>query len=327
MARVAVVVLGGARGPEGAAGWTSRRPASPGRRRRRPLVTFMQLTRSRATQRRSGKQSGERGDLLLDLTGSVERAATALWVAREHLGRNNLQGADDEELTELLHPDHLAYLREVRAQGMPARYQGQRERVTTRPHPRARADMGQVYVQLMKDIAKHRVLVASASHAALKHTVSSPFELVPKMLPNRSLSTEARLVHDQRQVNGGTHKDLHPPASQPTHEQIARHILWLKARYPGIKVVLAKKDVAGGFSTAVGRPTRCGAVRRGRPMEARADGIRRTRGRAQRSGGPHGDLLGVQLWVLGIAGRMDSMGTGYGRGPSKPSPCGEPERW
>ena len=189
----------------------------------------------------------ERGDLLLDLTGSVEKAAMALWVAREHLGRNNLQGADDEELSELLHPDHLAYLREVRAQGMPARFQGKRERVTTRPHPRARADMGQVYAQLMKDIAKHRVLVASASHAALKHTVSSPFELVPKMLPTRSLSTEARLVHDQRQVNGGTHKDLHPPASQPTHEQIARRILWLKARYPGVKVVLAKKDVAGAF--------------------------------------------------------------------------------
>ena len=107
--------------------------------------------------------------------------------------------------------------------------------------------MGQVYVQLMKDIAKHRVLVASANHNALKHTVSSPFELVLKMLPNRSLSTEARLVHDQRQVNGGTHKDLHPPAAQPTHEQVARQILWLKARYPGVKVVLAKKDVAGAF--------------------------------------------------------------------------------
>ena len=189
----------------------------------------------------------ERGDLLLSAAGSVEKAALALWIAREHLGRNNLQGVDSQQFDDLLHPDHLAYLREVRAQGMPARFQGQRERVATKPHPRARADLGQVYAQLMKDILKHRVLVASSEHPALEHTVSSPFELVPKMLPNRTLSTEARLVHDQRQVNGGTHKDLHPPAGQPTHEQVVRRILWLKARYPGVPVVMAKKDVAGAF--------------------------------------------------------------------------------
>ena len=50
-----------------------------------------------------------------------------------------------------------------------------------------------------------------------------------------------------KKVEEGTHKDLHPPAAQPTHEQIARRILWLKARSPGVKVVLAKKDVAGAF--------------------------------------------------------------------------------
>ena len=69
----------------------------------------------------------ERGDLLLSAAGSVEKAALALWIAREHLGRNNLQGVDSDQLDDLLHPDHLAYLREVRAQGMPARFQGQRE--------------------------------------------------------------------------------------------------------------------------------------------------------------------------------------------------------
>ena len=29
------------------------------------------------------------------------------------------------------------------------------------------------------------------------------------MLPNRALSSEVRLVHDQRGINGGTSKDLH----------------------------------------------------------------------------------------------------------------------
>lgn len=187
------------------------------------------------------------GDDLLRRAGSVEQAAKALWIAREHLGRNNLQGVDDEQLDGLLHPDHLAYLREIRASGMPARYEGQRTRVQTQPHPRARENLGQVYRQLMKDVAKHRVLVVNAEHENLSHTASSPFEAVPKMLPNRTLSTEVRLVHDQRNINGGTSKDLHPPATQPLHAQIVRRVLFWKSMFPGLPVVMAKKDVAGAF--------------------------------------------------------------------------------
>eukprot|EP00435_Cladocopium_sp_Y103_P041030 s1496_g11.t1 len=187
------------------------------------------------------------GDRLLSCAKTVENAAKALWIAREHLGRNNLAEADDPELDELLHPDLVGYLREVRAQGMPARFQGERVRVRNRPHPRARANMGQVYRQLMKDVAKHRVLVVDVNHDGLQWTTSSPFEAVPKMLPNRTLAAEVRLVHDQRGVNAGTDKGLHPPAIQPLHEQVVRRILFLKARYPGVKVVLAKKDVAGAF--------------------------------------------------------------------------------
>ena len=183
------------------------------------------------------------GNSLLQAAGTVEAAAKALWIVREKLGRNNLEGVEDEGLDPLLHPD----LRDVRRYGMAARYQGVRERVRTKPHPRARANMDQVFKQLMKDVAKHRVLVADADLPQLSHVVSSPFETVPKMLPNRTLSTEVRLVHDQRQVNTGTDKVLHPPAVQPTHEQIVRRILWLKARFPGVEVKLAKKDVAGAF--------------------------------------------------------------------------------
>ena len=187
------------------------------------------------------------GDHLLYEAGTVENAAKALWIAREKLDRNNLSGVDDPELDDMLHPDHLAYLRDVREQGMPARYLGERDRVQTNPHPRARANMSQVYKQLMKDIALHRVLVVDADHPNLGHAVSSPFEAVPKMLPNRTLSADVRVVHDQRRINAGTHKELHPPAVQPLHQQIVRRILWLKARYPGVPILMAKKDVAGAF--------------------------------------------------------------------------------
>ena len=189
----------------------------------------------------------EAGDQLLEAAGGVQQAALALWVARERNGMNNLDGVYDEDLEDLLHPDHLGYLREIRDRGMPARYQGERERVPSRLHPRARNNLDQVYSQIMKDVKKHRVLLVTDRHPKLSSTVSSPFEAVPKMLPNRSLSTEMRLVHDQRRVNQGTDKTLHPPASQPLHEQVVRRILWLKTRYPGVRVLLAKKDVAGAF--------------------------------------------------------------------------------
>ena len=187
------------------------------------------------------------GDCLLKEAGSVEVAAKSLWIARETLGRNNLQGVDDPILDEVLHPDHVAYLRDIRARGMPARYEGERMRKQTQPHPRARENMNQVFRQLMKDVAKHRVLVVDVNHAALRHTASSPFEAVPKMLPNRTISTEVRLVHDQRTINSGTSKEYHPPATQPLHAQIVRRILFWKARFPKVPVMLAKKDVAGAF--------------------------------------------------------------------------------
>ena len=187
------------------------------------------------------------GNALLEEGGSVQRAAEALWTVREELGRHNLQGVEDGDLEELLHPDHLAYMREIRREGMPARYVGERSRVRADPHPRARANLPQVFKQLMKDVAKHRILVVDSKHPNLKHTAASPFEAVPKMLPNRALSAEVRLVHDQRSINGGTSKELHPPALQPTHQQVVRRILFWKGRYPKVPIVLAKKDVAGAF--------------------------------------------------------------------------------
>ena len=187
------------------------------------------------------------GDHLLEAAGTVTRAAIALWILREKLGRNNLQGVDDPALDGHLHPDWLACLRDVREHGMAARYLGLRERVQTQPHPRARANMNQVYKQLMKDVAQHRVLVVNAKHPKLTTAVSSPFEAVPKMLPNRTLSQDVRLVHDQRRINCHTDKTWHPPAVQPLHQQVARRILFLKTKYPNVGVSLAKKDVAGAF--------------------------------------------------------------------------------
>ena len=159
----------------------------------------------------------------------------------------NLKGIDHSDFDEILHPDLLGYLRDVRHKGMAARFEGKRARIRAGLHPNAKRNLEQVFVQVAKDVGKHRVLVADADHLALHGTVASPFEAVDKMLPDRSISSEKRIVHDQRGVNGGTSKFWHPPALQLAHVQISRRILWEKCRSPGVPVLMAKKDISGAF--------------------------------------------------------------------------------
>ena len=69
----------------------------------------------------------------------------------------NLAGLDNPEID---------YLRDVRHHGMTARYYcGPRHRVPSRLRPNARRNVGQVFKQVGKDVAKHRVLVVDSDHA------------------------------------------------------------------------------------------------------------------------------------------------------------------
>ena len=187
------------------------------------------------------------GNRLLAAAGTVEEAAKSLWQVREERGLANLAGVKDKRLDGVLHPDLLAYLRDVRGRGMAARFQGPRARVRTRLHPNARKNLDQVFRQIAKDVGKHRVLLVGSEHSGLCHTVCSPFETVAKMNPDRTVSSEQRLVHDQRGINAGTSKYLHPPAVQPSHAQVARRILWHKVRCPNVPILMSKKDIAGAF--------------------------------------------------------------------------------
>ncbi len=141
----------------------------------------------------------------------------------------------------------LAYMRDVRWHGMAARYVGERQRVTANLHPNAKKHLQQVFYQIAKDVKKHRVLLVTTDNPNLEATYSSPFEAVDKLMPDRTVSQDKRVVHDQRGVNAGTSKYYHPPAVQPVHSQIARRIVWTKLRNPGLPVLLAKKDIAGAF--------------------------------------------------------------------------------
>ena len=67
------------------------------------------------------------------------------------------------------------------------------------------------------------------------------------MNPDRTISAEKRLVHDQRKGNVKNRKEWHPPAQQPVHRQLARLILWWSTVLPHIPTLLSKLDVKGAF--------------------------------------------------------------------------------
>ena len=206
-----------------------------------------EVTDSGNGEPRDWKAVCRKGSDLLDSAGSVEGAAKSLWQVRELRDLNNLRGVDEPYLDTILHPDLLAYLRDVRERGLAARCLGPRERQRAKLHPNARRNVDQLYRQIWKDVAKQRVLVVPSAHELLQGVVASPFDAVDKMLPDRTIAADKRVVHDQRGVNALTDKEWHPPAVQPKHVQIARLVLWHKCQCPGVEVLLSKKDIAGAF--------------------------------------------------------------------------------
>ena len=158
------------------------------------------------------------GNNLLTEAGSVEEAAKSLWQIREEKGLANLAGIDSKRLDQILHPDLLAYLRDVRKRGMAARFCGPRTRVRTRLHPNARKNLDQVYKQIAKDLGKHRVLLVGSDHPGLRHTVCSPFEAVAKMNPDRTISSEERFWCTTRgaSMRGPASICIHQLCSHPT---------------------------------------------------------------------------------------------------------------
>jgi len=115
----------------------------------------------------------------------------------------------------------------------------------------------QLYLQLWKEIRHGRVLLLTHTAANGTCVYSSPFGAVDKLNPDRSIAEDKRVVHDQRGVNSAVAAEVHPPALQPRHRQLARLVLHWKSRFPMIRVLLAKKDIKGAFRLLWVKPEDC----------------------------------------------------------------------
>ncbi|CAK0902505.1 unnamed protein product, partial [Prorocentrum cordatum] len=189
-----------------------------------------------------------RGEALVELAGSVEEGARALFKARSDLGLDNLKGIFDSDLDRHLAPDALLHLRDQAGHGVAARDTGIKVREECKPHQSAADVLDQCYEGSWKDVHAARVLVLPRRRRdLLQGARSSPQGAVPKQNPDRTLSLEKRLIHDQRRANETTDKTWHPPAAQPFHRQLARLIVWWSVKLPRIPILLSKLDVKGAF--------------------------------------------------------------------------------
>ena len=96
----------------------------------------------------------------------------------------------------------------------------------------AKDHIGEAYDQMVSEVRKGRILVGTeAAGRGLDGVISSPFSRVPKQNPDRTVSADGRFCHDCRDpVNTFSSKDDHPSVILPTHSQVMRQAMRLKAR-------------------------------------------------------------------------------------------------
>ena len=212
---------------------------------------YMDMLKKPASQwssARAWKELADLGTELLGASGSVGAAVSVLWEIRRRRGMDNLRGVHSEDHEGRVPEEVLAYLREVAEQGVEMRYREERRRQRSKPHPPAMKALAKVFVSVWKDIRKARILVAwDRGQPEFGNTSSAPLNAVEKFEVDGTLSEEIRVIHDQTGQNEGCAKEDHPPANQPVHAQLARQILWCKCKYPGLRVLLAKRDIDGAF--------------------------------------------------------------------------------
>ena len=210
---------------------------------------YLDLLRQKEYSVSAFKEAAEKGTSLLKAARGWEEACRALrriWLEEQGDHFQQLHGPFFEGLVD---EGLLAKARENSLEGVKANstHEG-RERVRCTPHPSLRDHLDEAAAQLWKDASKGRALICfDEGDGLLEGVVSVPMARVPKMLPDRTISEKGRVIWDATPVNVTCHKSRHPPALQPKHAEVARAIIWWQQKYPGIPVLLSKKDVSDAF--------------------------------------------------------------------------------
>ena len=102
--------------------------------------------------------------------------------------------------------------------------------------------------KLWKDVVAGRMFICTAKIIGSDPKVLvSPSTLVPKRLPDRTMSSEKRLIADLRSANNYTRKEYYHATTVPNVATLAKRVEMLKIRFPGKNLVCAKRDIDSAF--------------------------------------------------------------------------------
>lgn len=216
---------------------------------RRTGSTFLDFVASHDYSKENFKKAAELGrDFLSAADGWMEANRALRRLSVERFG-DHFQMLHDGFFDGLVHPQLLEKAKDNALWGISACSTCQKDvRVRSSPHPSLREYMDEAASQLWKDAQRGRALIVEDDGGAdLEGVISVPMARVPKMLPDRTLSSKGRVIWDATPVNQTCDKTNHPPALQPRHSEMARSILWWKYRFPFARILLSKKDISDAF--------------------------------------------------------------------------------
>ena len=106
-----------------------------------------------------------------------------------------------------------------------------------------------------KDVRNGRMLVCtSRTISDYDQIVCTPSTLVTKKMPDRTLSTDMRLISDVRLVNNFCDKVDYPPCINPSLEDLATRVEYIARCFPGIPRRVTKRDVNDAFKRVATHP-------------------------------------------------------------------------
>eukprot|EP00438_Fugacium_kawagutii_P005313 Skav210287 [mRNA] locus=scaffold475:3020:13981:- [translate_table: standard] len=217
---------------------------------------YLTFVSSEPFSKEAFKKGAELGSAVLQEAGGWEEANRSIrrtWIL---LRGDHFDGLHSDFFDGLVAPELLAKARENAIWGVSAKYEGGvGDRVQCGPHPSLKEHLEEAAQQLWKDASRGRVLLCfDEGGDELKGVVSVAMARVPKMLPDRTVSSKGRVIWDAKPINAFCDKSRHPPALQPKHDEVARLIVWWQSRFPNTPILISKKDVSDAFKWV---PVRC----------------------------------------------------------------------
>ena len=112
--------------------------------------------------------------------------------------------------------------------------------------------------KLRKDVQKGRVLVVHVEAVKPNTAVmATPTTTAVKKLPDRTVSTDVRIISDLRLPNLYCDKNSYPPVYLADISEIAERAVMLKRTWPNIDVVCCKRDIDAAFKRVRTHPDMC----------------------------------------------------------------------